>query len=289
VAALPETKTGLKVEDLQASELYGVLGKSVLEKEDFPDLEIWRKIRVAEDHYERELAMSFRPRRVFCDAFGRLPESRGGTGVFPSSGELAIPDDYDDVKDLEVPAYPYREGMFDYNEYGGQMLSHRPVRNITVVAVAFPGIDPVYMVPRKWCRLDRQSGWLQFVPSSGQAMLAILQSYLFRVVGGGRQIPMSLYVDTVVGFTPEKLQADHQDLLEGVRLMSLLLLGGVITTIAVPGGGTSVSLSIDGQSKSNSFGQYGAYSGKIQLAIQQEALIRQTWAKREKGVPIAIV
>lgn len=281
--ALPPTKTGLKVEDIQASELYGVIGKSRLEDVPFPDEEIWRKIRVAEDHYERELAISFQPRRVFCDVWGRQ------NGVFPSSSELKLPDDYDPVKDLDVPAYPYRNGMFDYDEYGGQMLSHRPVREITRVAVAFPGIDPVYMVPLKWCRLDKQLGWLQFVPSSGQAMLAILQSYLFRVVGGGRQIPMSLYVDTVVGFDRDKIQADHQDLLEGVRLMTLLFMGGIITTIAVPGGGTSVSLSIDGQSKGNSFGKYGAYSGKIELAIQQEEQVRLTWARREKGVPIAIV
>jgi len=275
-------KTPIKVEEIKENELYGVLLKATGEPDAFDDGNITAELAAAEDFYERELQIRFRPTRVFSDVWGRQ------NGAFPSQSLLLLPDDYDPINDIDEPAYNYDQDFWDYGRWGELNLNWRPLRDVSQLVFAFPGTMPLYSPPRHWMRLDRKFGKLQLVPSSGQAIMAVFNQFLLSRVSGTRGLPQSIFIDYEVGFTPEELCAHHKDLLKALRLRTILSLGGVLTTIASPKGATSASLGMDGLSRSQSFGgKYGAYSGKIELAKEQEAQIFESWKRREKGVPLA--
>ena len=130
---------------------------------------------------------------------------------------------------------------------------------------------------------------VQIAPTSGQAVLMTFTAYILGVISGGRGLPQSIILDYTTGFTPELLEARHQDLIEGVRLRTLMALGGIIATIRT-GGQTGGSLGLDGLSESRSFGgKFGPYSGMIELAMQREKEIRDGWRQKEHGVIMGVL
>lgn len=272
-----ESKTGIKVEDLKGEELYGVLLKARGEQAVLPDDAIQRKLLAAEDFYERDLQIAFGDRRVFSD-----PQSRSNAGA-----PLQL-SDFSESADLTDPAYDYDQDLWGGNKWAMIKLRRRPVRSITQVVFTWTPREIIWKVPDDWIVVDRKGGTVQIKPASGPVMVLSLSSYLLSTVAGGRGLPHSVYIDYRTGITPAELEADHQDLLEGIRLRTVLALGGIITSIATPGGQTGGSLSLDGLSRSRNFGgKFGAYSGKFALAIEQEADIRQSWGTKEKGVAVA--
>lgn len=279
-----ESKTGLTVEEIKSDDLYGVLIKSEGENLALSDEAILRKLYAAEDFYERDLQMRFKQTRVFSDVFGRQ------NGVFPADTTFALPGDYDPLTDIDEPAYNYPDYFFNYSTWGQFTLNYRPIINIERLAFAFPGTRPLYTPPKNWLRIDRKYGTVQIVPSSGEVLVSVLAGFILRIAGGARGVPQSIFVDYTIGFLPGELEQNHQDLIEGVKLRTIMNLGGIISSIANPGGKGSLELEVDNLRKKTSYtGKYGAYSGKIELAMTMENEIRENWKKRDKGPVLAFV
>lgn len=280
--AARQSKTGITSQHLMEEELYGVLLKADGEAAAFPPAAIDRAIFAAEDFFERDLAIRFRTTPVYGDGFGRK------MGSYPESPALSLAPEVSEVNAIFDRAYDYEAEFQSYDRWGEFALNYRPVRSIEQLLFALPGLGPVYEVPKRWLRVDHKFGKVQIVPSgNSQIATSVLSAFVLRLGTAGVTFPQSIIVDYQVGFTPEELEANHQDLLNGVRLRALLGLGGVITSTALPGGQTGGSLSIDGQSQSRNFGKFGPHTGKILLAQQEEAAIRESWRRREKGLSVA--
>lgn len=268
---------GLTAADIRASELYGKLIRADGEGADFPDAEILRKIVAAEDFYKQALKIALKPTRVFSAPQLRLnsPDAR-----------VRI-DDFDSATDIAEPAYDYESHLFHNNRWGHIRLAHSPIRSVENVFFWYPGtsVGASWQIQPDWRRIDYQFGSLQIVPASGALMpLISVNAYVLSSIGGGRDIPQSIFVDYTVGFSTEELEANYQHLIEGIRLRTLLNLFGVLTTLN-SGGLTGGSLSLDGLSNSKSYGgKYGAYSGEIELAIQNEQQCRDMFYDDIHGV-----
>lgn len=279
MAFIRTAKSPVTVQSIKDHDLYGVLLQAKGEALPLSDSAILEKLFAAEDFYEDNLKLSWKVTRVFSDVHGRTH------GVFPpNAGILTLPADYDELKDLDEPAYDYNRDFWGEERWGYLQLWRRPVRDVTRVVFAYPGTQPVYQVPPEWVRLDRRYGKLQLVPSSGTAIFASFNAYFLGVIAGGRGLPQSIYVDYVTGFTADLIQAQHQHLIEGVRLRTIILLLGMLGIVRLTGL-TNDSLSIDGLSRSRgTSGKYGPYSGRIELAIEQEKEYRATWRDSRRGV-----
>lgn len=278
--ALRESKTGTLVEEIKDDFLYGILLKASGEPHPVSDGKILDDLYAAEDFYERDLQLRFRPTRVFSDVQGR--------NTYPDP--LMHVNDFDELEDIEEPAYDYERGMWTDARWAMIQLSWRPVREVTRVVLTAPGSFRVYEVPQNWLAVDRRYGTLQIRPASGPAVLVAFTGQLLGLIGAGRSIPQSIFVDYVTGFTPEILAAHHRDLLRGVRLRAVLSTLQSVAGFATPAGAQSGSLSLDGLSRSRSYGgKWGAYSGAIELALQEEAGIREAWRSKERGVPITFL
>ncbi|GEM_PF-3170121 len=275
-------KSPVTVEEITSSELYGILLKARGESAALDSRVVLQKLFAAEDYYERDLRIRFGRKRVFSDVWGRQ------NGSFEDAS-LTLPDDFDELDDIDEPAYDYRSDFFTDGRWGRIQLNYRPVWSISQMVFTFPGTGTVFTVPTSWIRLDRKYGNVQLVPATGEAILAVFTHFIvMRAIGSRGSLPMSIYVDYTTGFSHEELCQHHNELLEGLRLRTLLSLAGIISAVAAPGGGSSNSLGLDGLSRSRSFGgKFGPYSGKFEIAMEQEEAIRDNWKMREQGIPLA--
>ena len=274
------TKTGITAAQIKGSDLYGKLIRANGEAADYPDGEILRKLYSAEDFYERSCQFKWQATRVFSSPQIRADAPDPAVRV----------SDYDPTKDIAESAFEYDALMFRNNQWGEQQLGQRPVQSVQQCFFWYPGaqVGSSWRIPLDWLRLDYRYGTLQIVPASGaQMQLMSLNAYIASSVAGGRGMPASVFIDYTAGFTPDILEAQHQDLLEGVRLRTLLFLFGILSTVR-SGGQTGGSLGLDGLSESKSFGgKYGAYAGEIELAKEFEAEVRETWMQAEQGPAVA--
>lgn len=276
-----ESKTGILVEELKSHELYGILIKASGESRPLPDEKILEDLYAAEDFYERDLQMRLSPTRVFSDVRGR--------NLFQDQSMHV--DDFDELVDIEEPAYDYEPNAWKGDRWAEFRLSFRPVREINRLVLTAPGAIKVHDVPLNWIALDKRYGILQIRPAEGPAVLLTFTGSLLGLYAAGRALPQSIYVDYVTGYTPALLAAHHRDLLRGIRLKALLSTMQSVAGLAAPAGGAqSNSLSLDGLSRSKSFGgKWGPYSGAIEMALSEEAALRQGWKDKERGVPIAFL
>lgn len=266
-------KTPLTAQDILDSELYGILIQAKGERLPLKPEVIGQKLRAAEDFYERSLQIFFNEKRVASE-----PEDRG----------LALGTDYD----VSEPAYPYQQDLFDADRWAWMQLNFRPVKRGSVsIFIQFPGSGK-FEIPPEWIRLDDKYGRIQFLPLKGPAVVMFfnLSASLLSFLVSNRNIPQIVYVDYTAGFTSDKLLADHNDLLEGVRLLTTLFAFGILTNIRSQGM-QSQSLSEDGLSRSQGLagGKWGPYSGYIEQAIRNEKEIRARWQEQEQGVPALVV
>lgn len=272
MADFPTTKTGLSPSDLKNGELYGVLIKASGEAKPLKDEVIARKIRAAEDFYETDLAIRLQQKKVASD-----PDIRG----------LVEGTDYD----LAEAAYPLDANGFVGDTFCYLRLNLRPVASISRLAFQLPGMRSAFVVPPDWIKLERKYGRIQLLPITGQFGVQLLQisSLGLTMLSAGRTLPQVIFVDYVTGFTTAQLQADHQNLLEGILLRASLLLFGIVGNVR-SGGFQSGSLSEDGLSRSMSLpsGKYGPYSGAIELAKENEKDIRDSWRDHQQGVLLAV-
>lgn len=278
-------KTPITVEEIQQEELYGVVGRALNEAAPIDAVAIWRKLRAAEDFYERDLGIRFKPTRVFSDPEGRKITTFG-------NNILALPGDYSRVKDLAEPAYDKMSFQWRDNRWGFIRLRHSPVATVTKFVFAYPGVNATFDVPLHWIRRDDQFGTLHIVPGDGEAILATFHAFFMSYIAGARSIPMSIFIDYVTGWSPDEAENEeillthHADLLEGLRLRTVLEMGGIFATIR-SGGVSGGSLGLDGLSRSRTFaGKYGPYSPMIELALEREKEIREKYKDHEKGVPM---
>lgn len=260
-----------------ARELYGVPLHTKGEAEPLSMLAIQQCLVDSEDYYSRALSLQYKPTRVFSDTWGRQHQ------VFPDSSVAALPDDYDEVKDLDEPGYDYTTDYWHDERWGFLLLNRRPVLDITQVFFAFPGVNPVFTVPTTWIRPDRKMGLIQIVPSSTAAVLATLTAYVLGVLAGGRSMPQAVYVDYVAGLNEAEWLAHHSDLLQAIKLRAMVDILGIVATAAAPSGVSSSSLSIDGLARSRSWGgKFGPYSGRIEMAVARETELMESWRRRER-------
>lgn len=271
-----ESKTGIRIEDLKGHDLYGVLLRAQTEAAPLPDGVIEQKLFAAEDFYERDLNIRFGLARVFS-----APEQRLGH----QDPLLRVPADYDPLRDISEPAYDYPVGLWDGDRWALMQLRRRPVKKIDQIIFTWAGAQRVWRVPAEWIGLDRQFGTVQITPVTGPAVIMSFSHYLMTVIAGGRGLPHAILIDYRTGYTPEELAMHHQDLLEGVRLRTLLGLFGLLGTVVMPQGEAGVGLGLDGLSRSRSFGgRFGPYSARIELALAQEQEIREMWRGRQHGM-----
>lgn len=277
-------KTGIGVDDLKSSELYGKLIQASNEETPFSDDEILRKLFAAEDFYEHDLQLFWQPTRVIS-----APQLRA-LSIDPY---VQLSPAYDPTVDMQGVAFDYEVGMFDEARWGDVQLDYRPIISVDKAFFWYPGtaVGSSWKVPLDWVRLDYRFGNLQLVPATG-AMLQFLSlnSFVLSSLAGGRTVPQSIFVDYYAGFEAGVLEAKHQDLLEGVRLHTLLLLFGMISSVRSHGLG-SASLSLDGGSQSNNYmaGRYGPYSAEVELALRNEADIRKVWKQTNEAPIVAFI
>jgi len=276
VAEVRQPKTPITVNEIKETELYGVVARAVGEDNDLSNPAIMRKLYAAEDFYERDLQIRFGITRVFSDA-----ESR----VNHSDATLRITD-FDPIRDISEPAYDYQTNLWSDDQWAMIKLRHRPIRSVTQMVFTWAGARRVWTVPADWVKPDRPYGTINLVPTSGAAVMMTFSAFILSVIAGGRGLPHSIFIDYTTGYSEQELCYHHNDLLDGIRLRALLLLGGIISNIAT-GGRQSSSLSLDGLSHSRGFGgKYGAYTGAIQIALEQEKEIRENWREKERGVVV---
>lgn len=272
-------KTPITAKEIEESELYGVLLQAAGETKDIGETQILQKLFAAEDFYERALAMKFKKTRVFSDPVQRKNH--------PDAVMRANVQDYDELTDLADPAYDFEPGMWRESRSAMIKLRHRPVNKVDRIIFSWFDAGHAWDVPTDWLVWDGMGGTVQISPRSGQAAIMGFGNFLLTNLAMGRGVPHAIYIDYQVGFGNDLLCMHHNDLLEGVRLRTLLGLAGTIIGIAMPGGQTGGSLGMDGLSESRSFsGKFGPYSGKIQLAMEQEMEIRANWETKEQGVPV---
>lgn len=253
-------------------DLYGVLLKAQGEANPLPPAVIDRKIRAAEDWYEHALHIFFGERRVVSNPQGR--------GIAPANYDVA------------VPALDYTRDLFADEQWGWLDLHYRPIVSISEFFFSYPGTGfaKSFDVPLEWLQVDYKYGTVRMVPTTGPAVMVTFNAWVMSVLAGGRGLPRSIYVDYVAGLSREALLTDHQDLLEAVRIRACLLVFGIASTIRAPGL-ASQSLSLDGLSRSQSFGQgkWGPYSGVIEMAMAREQEILRAWRDAERGIPLMVV
>lgn len=275
-----ETKTGITPQEILSHELYGVLVRASAEPVSLPPEAIYNKIRAAEDSYEHGLNIFFEERRVVSDPTRRP----GGVPLDPAT--------YDHAE----PAYHYPRDFFLAERHGHLDFRTRPVWSISQLFFAFNGsAGKVFDFQRDgvpgWALLDSKFGRLRLEPPINGAYGAFGShaGFLLHRVAGGAGVPNALYIDYVAGFGVARLKHDHMDLLEGVRLRTTLLLFGILGNVRSKGL-ASQSLSEDGLSRSQSAasGKWGAYSGAVELAMQNEAAIFDSWKRSERGVPLVV-
>lgn len=279
-----ELKSPITVEEIQSEELYGVVAQARGEAAPLDAIAIRRKLRAAEDFYENDLGIRFKPTRVFSDIHARAN--------FPIGSGIEVPGDYDPVTDIEEPAYDYDPGNWNELRWGETKLNYAPVIEITQWVYAYPGTSPTFRMPVTWIKGDYKFGRFKVVPAEGQAIALRFNGFVASVATGSRGIPMSIFIDYRTGFgrTDEEaknvLLNQHAELLEGVRLRTLMQLGGILINTRA-GGMTGGSLGLDGMSRSRNFGgKYGAYSGMIELALAREGEIRRHWKRQNRGVSV---
>ncbi len=272
-------KTGITVDSIKQTELYGVVDHAQGEALPLSDEAILQKLYAAEDFYEHDLALRFRPTRVLSTPLTRANHSDAALRVT----------DFDPILDIAEPAYDYPADHWSYERHGYLKLRHRPIREIQQVVFTWAGALKVWTVPREWIQWDAGAATLNVVPTSGAEFASMqFNAFLLRYLGNSAGLPHSIIVDYTTGFSADELEWQHQDLLNGVRLLTLLNLGGIVSN-ARSGGLGSSSLAIDGLSHSRGFaGKFGAYSGQIMLAIQEEARVRESWRASQRGIPMAI-
>jgi len=270
------SKIALTAEDLRGSELYGLLVRARGEAGDYPATEIERKLFAAEDFFERDLGIRLRVTRVLS-----APEERGSS----LDPVLAINPPFDPTVDLAEPGYDYEPDLWSAQRWALIKLRHGPVRQIDRVVFRWPGGTRIWQVPADYISMDRK-GSINIKPGNNPAMLSF-NAYMLSIFAGGIGLPHSIVIDYQIGFTPQELDANEQDLVEAIRLRAVLLLGGVITQIASGGGLQSESIGTDGLSHSRGLGsgKWGVYSGVIEQAAAQEQAFRDAWKRKNRGVP----
>lgn len=272
-------KTPITPEDILASELYGVLIKARGEQNPYPIDEIGRKLRAAEDYYERNLGIFWKPRRVASDPVRRgLVKSTDGVGG-----------DYD----FAEPAYPFERDWFGPERWALTMLNRRPVRSIEQMFIQFPVGQPLsqsgFKIDPTWIAQDFTYGEIRLLPFAGPMLQASIPQLLALHLVGSQTIPHIVYIDYTAGYTEEELLADFNDLLEGLRLLATLLLFGVLSNVRT-GGVQSNSLSMDGLSRSQGFagGKWGPYGPYIEMAIRNEKEFRENFQAQDQGVLLGV-
>lgn len=265
-------KTGITPAEIRTSELYGVAMKAVGEARPYSDADLEDKIRAAEDFYERRLQVRFGTKRV--------------VSAGPERG-LIEGDDYD----ISEAPYTYRSDLFYASNWGSMELRMRPVVSIQKFAFAFPDVSkPMFTPDPKWIRLDHKYGQINLVPTSGPTVLIALNSFILTAIGGGFDIPKSILIDYTVGYPLSRLRGDYSDLLQGIKMRTCLyLLPGL--GVALTGGRSSTSLSLDGMSESGGFlnSKFGPYGGIIEAYMLQEKEILQNFLDTEKGVGLVVL
>lgn len=274
-----ESKTGLSVDVIKRDDLYGMLLQAAGESAPLHDERIAFELFAAEDFYEQELEIFLSPRRVFSN-----PRIR--TDAVDPYVRVS---DYDPATDYEEPAYDYEAGMFGEHRWGQIRLNHGPVRSVEKVFWWYPGsaIGSSWCVASNWQRIDYQFARMDIVPADGPLMqMLTLNAFVLSSLAAGRSVPQSIFVDYTAGLDADLIQSRFQHLLKGIRLRTLLSLIGMVGSITTRGMSGS-SLSIDGLSESRSFGgKWGAFSGLVDMAIQQEQEIRDQWKVRHNPVPV---
>jgi len=274
---MEQTKSGLVVEDIKGNQLYGILLTARGEQKSYPDTEILRKIRAAEDFYEKNLNIFLGIKRIKCGAHER------GVAIDPNA---AIPE-------IEEPGYDYDRDWYLGDKWGGFKLRNRPVvpdpnapSGITQLFFAFPSAEQkLFNVPQQWLKVDFKNGQINVIPTNAAIYASFNAFFLSIASGGAYGLPKVIFVDYLAGYDPTRLRRDNADLLEGIMLRTLLFLGGIIGNVPFAGVG-STSIGLDGLSHSRGFagGKYGRYSGQIQLAVEQEKEIRESFRAHEKSV-----
>jgi len=275
-----ESKTGITVEQIKGELLYGKLTHARGETAPYPDSAIMEALYAAEDAYEAYLGTRFGATRVFS-----APELRRDV-IDP---EIRV-DDFDPAVDVAIAAFDYTPTMMGDGQWMMSTMPITPIQEVTKVFFWQPGLGAptTFKIPPNWLRIQRESGRIESLPTTGPQALATqyLGVRMLNVFAGGIRVPQAIFVDYVAGLTPTQLEYSQRHLLRGIRLATLLNLAGVLSS-NLSGGVQSGSLSLDGLSRSRSFGgKFGAYSAEIELAAKQERKIRTTWKQTNRGVTV---
>lgn len=267
-------KTPITADEILAEDLYGLLLKSDIEAAPLPPPVIDRKLRAAEDHFEHAFHFLWQQTRIATGAARRALD--------PSTYDL-------DDTPLDYPA-----DFYTAQRWGWLALNYRPLVSVSTFFITMPGVVPRPLInfPVEWVVPNYKAARLSLLPGVGQQPA-------FQLMGGGAfpglfegpcDVPRVVYVDYVAGFTPTSLRKDHNDVLEALRLYTVLLCFGIVTAIRANGAG-SRSISFDGLSRSESFGsgKWGAFSGIIQLYTDQIAELMKPWVGSQQAMPLWVL
>lgn len=145
----------------------------------------------------------------------------------------------------EEPGYDYEMDLFTGAAWGFLQLRQRPIIAIIRMYFAYPATaGSIFDIPLDWIRPDKKYGRINIVPTSGTAALP-LNSFLFSVLGGGRNVPLMVKVLYTAGLANAALT--HPDLLDLLKYMTVL---SVVDDNFLPASG---STSADGLSQSLSW------------------------------------
>lgn len=267
------TRTGLTAAALRNSDLYGIAIQALDEPRPFADEDIEQHIWDAETFYQRELGIRFGRTRIASAATAR---------------GLTLGEDYDE----EEAAYAFPPDFWQGDRWGFTKLRKRPVVSVDRVAFAFPHPAAIIFELRpEWLRVDLHNGCFNIIPTSGPTILLQFNNTMLSIIGGSFTLPQSIVIDYTTGFTPDELRyGEYGDVLRAIRLRaSIAMLPGL--GIALTGGRTSRSLSLDGMSESGGWmgGKWGPYSGVVEAALREEKELRESLLQRSQGIRLAIL
>ena len=227
----PDTKTGITVAEVKEDHLFG-LALTNYQNVDYSDQQIWRRIRAAEDKFEREMNLPI----------GRTQTVRLGG----DSGQA----------DLTPAALPWIRAATEGDGWFYIELPHKPIRSLTWLRLGLVNDSWVFTIPDGWIKKQLDAGFLQVVPyatgSASYGPSVQLSALLVRLTGRDR-VPDVIYAAYEIGITQAEIHDDYNDMYDYLAKMVAMDVLPILAAMKNQDG-SSRSESIDGVSRSRSGG-----------------------------------
>jgi hypothetical protein len=199
-------------------------------------------------------------------------------------------------RELDLPILPqiFVENLdyypADWKEWCTLNLSNYPLIDVEQVRVQYPSGQTIIVWPQEWLRIDKESGTVRVVPTSGSMSEILVAQGGMYMIAPQRNIPELFQVVYTAGFEEGCIPADILDVIgKAAALGPFNIFGDLITGAGIG----NLSLSMDGISQSVTTTQsamYGGYGSRIlqyENDLKRQLPIMKNYYRRVAGMVVA--